>query len=84
MAKREGRGGYAGGGTGFSARNPSWFSKDSTHNPLLRESVVQIPARSLAEQAEYEAFKAGRLSPVWEIVKPKQPVAAKRRRPKKT
>ncbi len=59
MAKREGKGGYAGGGAVVSPKDPTWFSKGSTR---LRpdERSASIPPRTSSEQAAYEAFKRGK------------------------
>src|SRR5271166_4659326 len=55
MSKRESKGGYAGGGTVFSPKDPSWFSKGSTR-VRPNDQAALIPDRSPSEQAAYEAF----------------------------
>jgi hypothetical protein len=71
MTKRESKGGYAGGSTVFSPKDPSWFSNGSTR---LRpeERVSSIASRSLTEQAAYEAFKREATGPKYVLIQRKE------------
>jgi hypothetical protein len=68
MTKRESNGGYTGGGTVVSPKDPSWFSKGSTK---LRpeERSVRLPARGALEQAAYDAFRQQVEKPKYTLVK---------------
>ena len=68
MIKRESGGGYTGGSTVVSPKDPSWFSKGSTR-PLPKDVVTVPPQRSPDEQRAYDAFTREATEPKYALIK---------------